>query len=150
MHTHSTIEASPDPDSRHERGYTYIQAIFGATGTHFVERIHAISPDFANHIVDFAYGDIMSRPALDLVSRELAIVSALTALGKTPEVLEVHIHGALNVGCTPAALLEVMIQMAVYAGFPTAIQGMQALKTVLNTRGISLTTLSNPPVEASQ
>lgn len=144
---HSPTIAPYLENSRYERGYAYIQSIFGATGIHFIEKIHAISPDFANHIVEYAYGDVMSRPALDLVSRELAIVAALTAMGKSPEVLEVHIHGALTVGCTPAALLEIIMQTAVYAGFPAAIQGLQALQKILNTQGISLKTLTDPPGE---
>ncbi|MES2206079.1 MAG: carboxymuconolactone decarboxylase family protein [Pseudomonadota bacterium] len=137
----NTPEHQAGSEDRYERGYSYIQSIFGATGTQFIDRMKVISPDFAHHIVKYAYGDIMSRPALDLATRELAIVSALTALGKAPEELEIHIHGALNVGCSPSALLEVIMQMTVYAGFPAAIHGMQALHTVLTARGLSLKTL---------
>jgi 4-carboxymuconolactone decarboxylase len=123
---------------RYARGYEKIQAIFGATGTAFIARMQAIHPDFASHIVEYAYGDVMSRKELDLVSRELAIVAALTALGRSPEELEIHIEGALNVGCTPTALAEVIMQMAVYAGFPCAIHGMEALCNVTARLGIPL------------
>jgi len=48
----------------------------------------------------------------------------------------VHIHGALNVGCTPEQIVEVIIQMAVYAGFPAALNGMSTAKTVFAERGL--------------
>jgi Uncharacterized homolog of gamma-carboxymuconolactone decarboxylase subunit len=46
----------------------------------------------------------------------------------------VHLHGALNVGCSREELVEVLIQMAVYAGFPAALNGIAALKEVLAER----------------
>jgi 4-carboxymuconolactone decarboxylase len=123
-----------ESSDRYQRGYAKIQSIFGSTGTNFIARMEASSPDFARHIVEYAYGDVMCREQLDLPSRELAIVAALTALGRAPEELEIHIEGALNVGCTAAALSEVIMQIAVYAGFPCAIHGMQALEKVLSRR----------------
>jgi len=74
--------------------------------------------------------------------RELATVAALTALGHCQPQLAVHIHGALNVGCTPEQVVEVIIQMAVYAGFPAALNGMTTAKTVFTERG--LLTASTP------
>lgn len=72
-----------------------------------------------------------SRPGLDLKSREIATVAALTALGNAQPQLKVHIHGALNVGCTRKEVVEIIIQMAVYAGFPAALNGIFAAKAVL-------------------
>ena len=80
---------------------------------------------------------VVSRPALDLRSRELATVAALTALGNARPQLEAHIGGALNAGCTPREVLEVILQMAVYAGFPASLNGVAAARTVFAARGIS-------------
>ena len=62
---------------------------------------------------------------LDLKSREIATIAALVTLGNSPRELKAHIRGALNVGCTREEVLEVIIQMAVYAGFPAAINGIE-------------------------
>jgi 4-carboxymuconolactone decarboxylase len=53
-----------------------------------------IAPDLACHIIEFAFGDIYSRPGLDLKSRKIATVAALTALGNVQPQLKVRIHGA--------------------------------------------------------
>ena len=62
------------------------------------------------------------------------MVAALTALGNAVPQLKVHIHGALNVGCTEQEVIEVIMQMAVYAGFPAALNGLFAAKEVFNER----------------
>jgi 4-carboxymuconolactone decarboxylase len=54
----------------------------------------------------------------------------LTALGNAQPQLKVHIRAALNVGCSKAEILEVIMQMAVYAGFPAALNGLFAAKEV--------------------
>ena len=81
------------------------------------ERLEAalkeVAPDLYRHIVEFAFGDILSRPGLDPKTREIATVSALTALGNAQPQLRFHLNAALNVGCTRAQLAEVLMQMAV-------------------------------------
>ncbi len=71
---------------------------------------------------------------LDLKTRELVVVAALTALGTATSQLKVHIHGSLNVGCSQQEIVEVIIQMAVYAGFPAALNGLFAAKEVFQER----------------
>ena len=74
---------------------------------------------------------------MDLKSREIATVAALTALGNASPQLRVHIHGALNVGCTKDEIVEIIIQMAVYAGFPAALNGMFIAKEVFKERNLN-------------
>jgi 4-carboxymuconolactone decarboxylase len=88
------------------------------------------------YIIEFAFGDIYARPGLDLKLREIATVAALTALGNAQPQLKVHIHGALNVGCTREEVVEVILQMAVYAGFPAALNGVTAAKEVFQERDV--------------
>ncbi len=95
-----------------------------------------VAPDLARYTIEFPFGDIYRRPGLDLKSRELATVAALTALGNAQPQLAVHLHAALNVGCSQAELVEVIIQMAVYAGFPAALNGMFTAKQVFAERGL--------------
>jgi 4-carboxymuconolactone decarboxylase len=85
--------------------------------------------------VEFGFGDIHCRPGLSLQSREIATVAALTALGTAGPQLRAHIHGALNVGCSEQEVVEVIMQMALYAGFPAAINGIQAAREVFLERG---------------
>src|SRR5438270_7423680 len=73
-------------------------------------------------------------PGLDLKSRELATVAALTAMANAAPQLKVHIHGAMNVGASRQEILEVIIQMAVYAGFPAALNGLFAARDVFQER----------------
>ncbi|UQZ47834.1 carboxymuconolactone decarboxylase family protein [Bacillus halotolerans] len=80
----------------------------------------SIAPDLGVLAVAFNYGQIFSRPGLDLKSRLLATVAGLTALGNTQQ-LKFYINGALNVGWTQEELIEVMMQMIIYSGFPNAL-----------------------------
>ncbi|GAU78370.1 carboxymuconolactone decarboxylase family protein [Fusibacter sp. 3D3] len=75
-----------------------------------------------------------ARPVLDLKSKEIAVVAALTAIGTAEPQLKVHINGALNVGCSINEVKEVMLQMSGYSRFPSTINAMNALKEVLEAR----------------
>jgi 4-carboxymuconolactone decarboxylase len=94
------------------------------------ENLDDIAPDLARFIAEFAYGDIYTRKGLDLKTREMATIAALTAMGTAPLQLKSHIQGALNVGCSRDEIIEVIIQMVAYAGFPAAINGIMTAKEV--------------------
>lgn len=89
-----------------------------------------IAPDFARYLIEFPFGDIYARPGLDLRSREIATIAALTALGNAEPQLKVHIAAGLNVGLTQEEITEAIMQMAVYAGFPAALNGLFAARAV--------------------
>jgi 4-carboxymuconolactone decarboxylase len=86
----------------------------------------SIAPDLGTLAVEFNYGQIFSRQGLDLKSRLLATVAGLTALGNM-EQLKFYINGALNVGWTQEEIVEVMMQMIIYSGFPN---GLNTILTV--------------------
>lgn len=117
-------------ENRYERGLAKLREIDGEAGERVVQSLEDIAPDFARYIIEFPFGDIYSRPGLDLKSREIAVVAALTALGNAAPQLKVHIQGALNVGATREEIVETIMQMAVYAGFPAALNGLMAAKEV--------------------
>jgi 4-carboxymuconolactone decarboxylase len=121
---------------RFEVGWEKFGEIDGEQREKIMEAIGAIAPDFANLLTEFVFGDIYSRSGLDLKSREIATVAALTTLGYTIPQLKVHIHGALNVGCSRNEIIEVIMQMAVYAGFPAALNGLFAAKEVFDMRTV--------------
>jgi 4-carboxymuconolactone decarboxylase len=119
-----------DTHDRYQRGWEKLKEVDGAAGERVIESLKDIAPDFARYLIEFPFGDIYTRPGLDLKSREIAVVAALTALGNATPQLKVHIHGALNTGATRQEVVEVIIQMAVYAGFPAALNGLFAAKEV--------------------
>jgi 4-carboxymuconolactone decarboxylase len=96
--------------------------------------LNDVAPDMTRYVVEFPYGEIYSRPGLDLKTRELVTISALTSIGSAQTQLEDHVQGALNVGCSRQEIIEVIIQMTVYAGFPAAINGLLAAKKVFENR----------------
>ena len=112
------------------RGLAKLKEIDGDAGEAVITALEDVSPDMAKLIIEFGFGDIYSRPGLNLKSREIATVAALTALGYAIPQLKVHIKAALNVGCTQDEIKEIIIQMAVYAGFPAALNAMFAAKEV--------------------
>lgn len=122
-------------DNRYERGLEKLREIDAEQGERVVASLADIAPDFARYVVEFPFGDIYTRPGLDLRTRELATVAALTAVGTAPGQLRIHIHGALNVGCTRHEIVEVIMQMVVFAGFPAALNGLAAAREVFASRG---------------
>lgn len=125
---------NPLESARYRRGWEKLREIDGDAGERVVESLADIAPDFARYLIEFPFGDIYSRPQLDLKSREIGVVAALTALGNATPQLKVHIHGALNVGCTRDEVVEIIMQMAIYAGFPAALNGLFAAKEVFAER----------------
>ena len=127
-------DSKPNGD-RFERGAAALKSIDGEGGEKVVAALADIAPDFARYLLEFPFGDIYSRPGLGLREREIATIAALTALGNAAPQLKVHIQAGLNVGLTRAEIVEILMQMAVYAGFPAALNGLFAAKEVFAGRG---------------
>jgi 4-carboxymuconolactone decarboxylase len=124
QHHHSAGE------SRLERGRRALAEIDGRAGEKVVASLADIAPDFATYLIEFPFGDIYCRPGLDLRAREIATIAALTALGNAVPQLKVHVEAGLNVGLSREEITEIIMQMAVYAGFPAALNGLFAAKEV--------------------
>lgn len=120
--------ASPTPASSHtalERGRHIVAQINPGLEEALAGKYDALFPDFAETLVEFAYGRLYARDGLDLKTRQIATVAALTALGgQTGPQLRVNLEHALAAGATRRELLEVILQMSVYGGMPAAINGM--------------------------
>ena len=117
-------------ESRYDRGLGSMRAIFGPEIDSALQGLAATSPDLARCLVEFPFGDIYPRPGLDVKTREMLTVAALTVLGYPQPELREHIRGALNVGCTRDEILEIILQMAVYAGFPAALEAVKTAASV--------------------
>lgn len=139
-----------EKDNRLQQGYTKMQEVLGEIDEDIKNNIKSIFPDLDQYIVEYLWGEIYSREALDLKSKEIAIVAALTALGNAQEQLKLHISAALNVGCTINEVKEIMLQMSAFAGFPACINAINLLRIVLGERknkGINDTLGSEPTNE---
>jgi len=83
----------------------------------------------------FITGQMYAREKIPHKTRQLITVAALTVLARMEE-LELHIHAALNVGCTPGEIAEVIFQTAIYGGMPATNQALKALRSVLQEKGL--------------
>ena len=95
----------------------------------------AFDKDLAKTFSLFITGSVYSREKIPHTTRQLVTVAALTALGQ-PDELKLHIHAALNVGCRPREIAEVIFQTAVYAGVPAMNTGLKTLRSVLEENGM--------------
>jgi 4-carboxymuconolactone decarboxylase len=117
-------------ESRLERGKRALARIDGEAGQNVIAALADIAPDFATYVFEFPFGDIYSRPGLSVRDREIAAIASLAAMGNATPQLKVHIEAGLNVGLTREEITEILMQMAVYAGFPAALNGLFAAKEV--------------------
>jgi 4-carboxymuconolactone decarboxylase len=134
INTSGQIKLETMQSERFKTGWEKLKEIDGEAGEKVIESLKDISPDLGTFIIEYAFGDIYIRDGLDLKSKEIAVVSALTAMGNAQPQLKVHINGALNTGSSINELKEVILQMSVYSGFPSCINAMNTLKEVLEER----------------
>lgn len=122
--------ASNEMNDRIARGMHVFRQIDPDTAEKLMDMTHAISPELGEFTIAFGYGDVMSRPGLDLHTRELLNIAMLGAMGTAPYQLEMHIKGALNVGVARKEIVEVILQLAAFAGFPAAYNAFMAAKKI--------------------
>lgn len=95
------------------------------------EKYDHMLPDMAETVVEWAYGRHYAREGLDLKTRQLCTIAALTALGgQTGPQLKINIENTRAAGASEREIVEVIWQMAVYGGMPAAINGLNAAKEV--------------------
>lgn len=109
---------------RYQRGLAQLETVSGPHGAAVIDSLNDIAPDLGRYVVEFAYGDIFARPGLDVKTRELATVAALTAMGTAAPQLKVHMQASLRVGASRQEIIETILQMIPYAGFPAAINAV--------------------------
>ncbi|QIB33977.1 carboxymuconolactone decarboxylase family protein [Ancylobacter pratisalsi] len=123
-------------EARLARGRAQLARITGRSGEEVMTALADVAPDFARYIFEFGYGDIYSRPGLDLRTRMLATVAGLVCLGHAERELEVHIGSALNCGASREEVVETIMQMALYGGFPAALDALFVAKRVFAAHGL--------------
>lgn len=116
--------------TRFAKGMENLSAVDGRGGDAVIQSLKDIAPDLGRYIVEFAFGDIYSRPALSLQEREMITITSLLTAGVCEAQLEVHINGALNTGITPEKIVESFIQCIPYTGFPKVLNAIFTAKKV--------------------
>ena len=91
--------------------------------------------DLAKDLSLFITGQMYAREKISHQTRQLITVSALTVLTRLDE-LRLHIQAALNVGCRPQEIAEVIFQTAIYGGIPATNSALKTLKSVLEKKGL--------------
>lgn len=119
--------------TRYEKGKKSLESIQNRSVEEIFKELDDIAPDLSRFVVEYPYSEIYTREELDLKTREICTVSALTVLGTIPQLKE-HINAALNVGNTPTEIVEIIMQMSAYCGFPKSINAMMAAKEVFKER----------------
>lgn len=94
-----------------------------------------LAPDLDEMLNEVVFGRVWSRPGLELKMRSVAVIAALTALQRLPQ-LKSHIANGLNAGLKKEEVVEILIQMAFYAGAPTAVNAFQVAKEVFDEEGL--------------
>lgn len=120
---------------RFQKGLNVLNSINGKNGKDIMKALRRISPDMARFVVEFPYCDIYSRPGLELKTRELLTIASLVTLGYPERELRAHIANALNAGCSKKEIVETIMQMCVYAGFPAALHGLFISQEVFDAGG---------------
>ncbi len=102
------------------------------------ERFKDIAPDLSKYVVEFAFGDIYSRPGLDNKQKVLTTITALVAQGK-PQIA-MHIKTGLSVGLTPEEIVGCIMHLIPYAGFPSVLNALTVAQEVFKDQGVSVKT----------
>lgn len=127
---------------RYQKGLDKIQELTSADNdnpTGFMDigdGFKEIAPDLSKYVVEFAFGDIYSRPGLTNKQKVLTTITALVAQGK-PQI-EMHIKTGLSVGLTPEEIVGCMMHLIPYVGFPSVLNALTTAKKVFAEEGVSV------------
>jgi len=116
---------------RYKKGESLLNKIHGAhTGEAIISALDDVCPDLASMTIEWGFGAIVSRTGIDLKTRQLVTIASCVTLGHAQPQLRAHVEGALNVGATKEEIVEVILQVALYAGFAAATEAMLLAKEV--------------------
>ena len=115
---------------RYERGKEQLARIAPDQEQVLRATFDSINPDITKYVIEFGYGDLYARGILPVRNRQAATIAALAAKGTAPSQLRFHIGGGLRAGLTEAEIVEIMLLVSVYAGFPAALNGILAAREV--------------------
>ena len=136
----SEADSHPEHDeasAEYQRGMNEIRKQLGPMADSYIQNIKALAPEFAWVNVTFPFGELYTRDVLDLKTRELCTVAALTVQGFALPQLKLHVDAALRSGASREEVIEVITQMIAYAGFPAATNALMTAQSVFEDRDTS-------------
>ena len=120
--------------ARYELGRETFVRMWGERAiSRFEDNLTGVSPDLLQFIMEFVAGELWTRDALDPRTRSLITISVLGTLGRSRQLAE-HVEGALSNGATEAEIVEKLLHLSAYAGFPAAWDSLEVARRVFNTR----------------
>ncbi|PWU70748.1 carboxymuconolactone decarboxylase [Ochrobactrum sp. POC9] len=128
---------SESHDNRFSRGLEILRRIGGENFDGPINALAETSADLSRFTVEYPYGDVLSRPGLDLPLRQLCTVSMLLADGSAQPQLKFHIAGFLNAGGKPEAIVELLFVSVAILGFPTTINAVGIVRSVFTERKLA-------------
>jgi 4-carboxymuconolactone decarboxylase len=132
-------------ESARERGERLLRHVDGdKVADNLLRAYEDVAPDFTRYLVEFAFGEIYARPG-DLRHRELIAISSLATMGGCDPQLETHVHGAFNAGLTEAEIVEAVMTLIPYIGFPRALNAMAIVKRVVEKRRTGASSTKREP-----
>jgi 4-carboxymuconolactone decarboxylase len=129
----------------YQRGMTEIRKQLGPMADAYIQRIKALSPEFAWVNVTFPFAELYTRDVIDIKTRELCTVAALTVQGFSLPELKLHIDAALRCGNSREEVVEIITQMIAYCGFPAATNALMVAKAVFEERDAATATTAVKP-----
>jgi 4-carboxymuconolactone decarboxylase len=119
---------------RYERGERLLRKVDGdKVADNLIARYEDLAPDFTRYLIEFAFGEIYAREG-DLRQREVVAIASLATMGGCDSQLETHVHGAFNSGLTESEIVEAVMTLIPYIGFPKALNAMSIVKRVVDKR----------------
>jgi len=119
-------------DERRRAGTRVRRQVLGNAHVDRAEaRTNAFTAEFQDLITRYAWGEIWTRPGLDIRTRRVLVIGTLLALGRWEE-FEMHVRAALEEGgFSPDDVKEIVLQQAVYCGVPAAHAALTRVESVL-------------------
>ncbi|MFZ6862914.1 carboxymuconolactone decarboxylase family protein [Undibacterium sp. Ji67W] len=116
----------------YSQGLALIAQLHGNhAGQAMIDEMKVVCPDFATMTIDWAFGGVMARPGLDLISRQLVLIASCVTLGHAMPQLRAHAEAALQIGASKEQIIETILQLTFYAGGPAVRNALVELKDIL-------------------
>jgi 4-carboxymuconolactone decarboxylase len=121
-----------DERDRHAAGLQIRREVLGnAHVDRAVARTSPLTKEFQDLITRYAWGEIWTRPGLDVRARRLLVIGTLIALGRLDE-FRLHVRAAIEEGgLAVGEIKEVILQQAIYCGVPAANSAFEVVREVV-------------------
>lgn len=121
---------------RYRRGVDIAELLSpGGLDQFLASHVAEVAPDFARMAVEFPLGDLYTRERLDLRSREIVAIASLASAGNAAPQLRAHVRAATQLGISREEVIEILMQTAIYAGFPAALNALADCHDLLTDDG---------------